>query len=378
MTTTTSRPSTAWQTAITEIRPNRIQIRGFGLAELIRNSHFSEVVYLLLVGTWPDRAAQAVGQQAFYHAVQAPADPLLRPVGEDSSKYLAKCLLMDTFLPALPQGTELEKAAKCLALLGRVCRYISMCHGHTEALAALDRTVPLSRYFYTAIAGHTPDAGQREGMVEALILASVDHGVTPPSTQATRITASVRAPLEVSIAAGISAITDVHGGAGADAVTFFRQCTPTAVQTLDAARDQMRQCISEYARTGTRIKGLGHRIHTRDPRVEALWQLAADTDTAGLGTALSQELSAMFLDLTGKPLPINVDGVIGAIAADMGFAPEIAKLLFVIGRIAGLAAHYFEEIATQPPMRQIVFSEAVYSGMRKDVEFSDSGSTMPG
>jgi len=28
----------------------------------------------------------------------------------------------------------------------------------------------------------------------------------------------------------------------------------------------------------------------------------------------------------------------------------------------GLSAHYYEEVATQPPMRSIVFGEAVYRG----------------
>jgi citrate synthase len=61
-------------------------------------------------------------------------------------------------------------------------------------------------------------------------------------------------------------------------------------------------------------------------------------------------------------LPINVDGVIGAIVADMGLNPIVAKVLFIWGRVAGLSAHYFEEILSQPEMRPINFSQAVYKG----------------
>jgi len=61
-------------------------------------------------------------------------------------------------------------------------------------------------------------------------------------------------------------------------------------------------------------------------------------------------------------LPINVDGVIGAIVADMGLPVDLAKALFVYGRVAGLSAHYFEEIASQPQMRRINFADAVYKG----------------
>lgn len=61
-------------------------------------------------------------------------------------------------------------------------------------------------------------------------------------------------------------------------------------------------------------------------------------------------------------LPINVDGVIGGIVADMGVDPKIAKALFIYGGSAGLSAHYFEEVTTQPAMRRINFNEAVYRG----------------
>jgi citrate synthase len=52
--------------------------------------------------------------------------------------------------------------------------------------------------------------------------------------------------------------------------------------------------------------------------------------------------------------------IIAAIVADMGLPPELAKALFVYGRVAGLSAHCLEEIASQPQMRRINFTEATY------------------
>ena len=69
-----------------------------------------------------------------------------------------------------------------------------------------------------------------------------------------------------------------------------------------------------------------------------------------------------FHQVRGIDLPINVDGVLGAITADMDIDPKLAKAIFVFGRIAGLTAHYFEEINTQPQMRSISFDKAVYRG----------------
>ena len=67
-----------------------------------------------------------------------------------------------------------------------------------------------------------------------------------------------------------------------------------------------------------------------------------------------------FKSVRGLTLPVNVDGVIGAIVADMGLDARVAKAVFVFGRLAGLAAHHFEEVSTQPPMRRVNFDQAVY------------------
>jgi len=201
-------------------------------------------------------------------------------------------------------------------------------------------------------------------MLEAAIVASVDHGVTPPSAQATVISASVRGAYEVAVASGIMAITDVHGGAGAKAAEFFAEC----VLRSDGARDDnalleaMESVIADRMRGGGRVEGLGHRLHTEDPRRNALWQLAEQTGVAGPCTAATRLVGEAFATVRGMSLPVNVDGVIGAIVADMGLDPRVAKALFIFGRVAGLSAHYFEEITTQMPMRRIDFARAVYRG----------------
>ncbi|RKX75951.1 MAG: hypothetical protein DRP87_13275 [Spirochaetes bacterium] len=61
-------------------------------------------------------------------------------------------------------------------------------------------------------------------------------------------------------------------------------------------------------------------------------------------------------------LPINVDGILGAITAELKLAPIMAKAIFILGRMVGISAHYFEECITQPLMRPIDFSASVYKG----------------
>ena len=55
----------------------------------------------------------------------------------------------------------------------------------------------------------------------------------------------------------------------------------------------------------------------------------------------------------GKTLPINVDGAIAAVLADLGFEPEVMNGFFMIPRCAGLVAHVREEQVRMKPMRRI-------------------------
>ena len=47
----------------------------------------------------------------------------------------------------------------------------------------------------------------------------------------------------------------------------------------------------------------------------------------------------------------RVDGASAAVLFDLGFPPPAAKLLFIVGRTAGLTAHVAEELTRERPMR---------------------------
>jgi citrate synthase len=50
-------------------------------------------------------------------------------------------------------------------------------------------------------------------MLDAILVSSVDHGVTPPSCQAAITAASTGASLNAALSAGILSINEFHGGA---------------------------------------------------------------------------------------------------------------------------------------------------------------------
>ena len=100
------------------------------------------------------------------------------------------------------------------------------------------------------------------------------------------------------------------------------------------------------------MSGFGHRIHTADPRTNRLMELAEEAGISGAHVEAAQAVEKVFAD-SGKTLPINVDGAIAAVLADMGFDPDMMNGMFMIARTPGLIAHVTEEQARMKPMRKI-------------------------
>src|SRR5450759_736939 len=76
--------SERWQTALTEISPNKILIRGYPLDEMMGRLGFAEAVYLLLMGELPTpaigRMLNAVLVATIDHGVTPPSTLAARNV----------------------------------------------------------------------------------------------------------------------------------------------------------------------------------------------------------------------------------------------------------------------------------------------------------
>ena len=351
-----------WATVTTKVEPDNLVIAGYPLAQLIEHSNVLETAHLLIKTELPTKEELAAHTQAAYEAAMKPAPKVERFDGEDISAALGACLLMDGELFAIPQTGDDGPVNKTIFALGRFARYLAYLLGNEAALDKASADEPFGNLIYRAVTGEEEVDPKRGLMIETMVVASVDHGVTPPSAQAGMIAASVRADYAMSLCSGVGAITDVHGGAGRMAALVFQKIVAKAEQENLSIAKATEALLREYRETKKRIQGLGHRVHRQDPRRDVLWKRVKEYGLAGPCVEVSEVISDIFQEVSGKNLPINVDGVIGAIVADMGVDVDLAKALFVFGRVAGLSAHYFEEIATQRPMRRINFGEAVYEG----------------
>ena len=198
-------------------------------------------------------------------------------------------------------------------------------------------------------------------LMDAILVSSIDHGATPPSALAARTVASTGQSLSASVAAGIMSINRHHGGAIENcarqlgAIIARSEADKTDLPAAAAA-----ELADMKART-QRMSGFGHRIHDNDPRTAALFKLADEAGASGKHVAAARAVEAVFRD-QGKALPINVDGAIGAVLADLGFPYEVMNGLFMIARVPGLVAHVVEEQSRMKPMRKIDPVNHTYDG----------------
>ncbi|MBI4057853.1 citryl-CoA lyase [Candidatus Microgenomates bacterium] len=212
---------------------------------------------------------------------------------------------------------------------------------------------------WLVLLGELPNEKQ-ERMLNALLVASLEHGVAPPSTTVARIVASTGNSVNTAVAAGVSAIGEHHGGAGEKAAQLFKQAFASESDAGKAAK----ALVDEVIKRGERMPGYGHAIYDVDPRTQTLLKIAKKEGFYGTYVELALAVERELQIRTGKKLPLNIDGIIAALLLELGFDPKLGKGIFIIGRVPGLVAHIFEEQTEEKPYRRLSEEEIAYEGKK--------------
>ncbi len=201
---------------------------------------------------------------------------------------------------------------------------------------------------FLILKGELPSKAEAE-LMNAILVASIDHGATPPSVLGTRTVMSGGNSLNAAVAGGVLVIGDTHGGAIEQSAKIMQEwaekdtdASTTASQLVDWLKENKR-----------RMPGFGHRLHKIDPRTAKLFEIADKHGYSGKHIELCKALEKTLAEKTGRQLPINVDGAIAAVISDMGFDWRLGKGFFIISRVPGLIAHAYEEKTREKPMRKL-------------------------
>ncbi|KAA3635198.1 MAG: citryl-CoA lyase [Calditrichaeota bacterium] len=201
---------------------------------------------------------------------------------------------------------------------------------------------------YLILKGELPSKAEAE-LMNAILVASIDHGATPPSVLGTRTVMSGGNSLNAAVAGGVLVIGDTHGGAIEQSAQIMQEWA----QKEGTPEEQAAGLVGWLKENKKRMPGFGHRLHNVDPRTAKLFSIAERHGYSGKHIELCKALEKALEIKLGKKLPINVDGAIAAVISDMGFDWRLGKGFFIISRVPGLIAHAIEEKTREKPMRKL-------------------------
>ncbi len=194
--------------------------------------------------------------------------------------------------------------------------------------------------------GEIPAPAQA-ALLEAALVAAVDHGPHAPSIAIARMGVTCGLPLNGAMASAINALDDVHGGAGQQCMELLDAIDAAAGQR-DASDDVVARVLAAYrAVHGKIVPGFGHRWHGVDPRAVRLLQLVADAEqarvVAGRFARHAQAVERILEAEKQSPIPMNIDGATAVIYSELGFAPALGRGIFILSRSVGILAHAWEQ-----------------------------------
>ena len=206
--------------------------------------------------------------------------------------------------------------------------------------------VSFPQMIWLMLRGDLPNSGQA-ALLEAALVAAVDHGPQAPSISISRMAVTCGVELNNAMASSINVLAGIHGGAGQQCMEIYFDIDRrmSAGADLDAA---VEAALDAYiAENGKVIPGFGHRFHPIDPRAVKLLAMVEEAAESGVVSGkfakIGRKVEAVLAARKGKGIPMNIDGVTAVIYAELGFAAELGRGLFILSRSVGILAHAWEQ-----------------------------------
>lgn len=194
--------------------------------------------------------------------------------------------------------------------------------------------------------GELPREDQAK-LLEAAMVAGVDHGPHAPSIAISRMAVTCGLPINGAMASAINALDDIHGGAGQQCMELMQEVA-TAAGDAEPTLDLVERVLAGYVeRNGKIIPGFGHRWHGTDPRAVRLVALVRESQQQGLVSGRFATIGLLIEEALGRKkgtrIPMNIDGATAAIYLELGFPAPLGRGLFILSRSVGILSHAWEQ-----------------------------------
>src|SRR6266508_5084080 len=318
--------------------------RGFDVDELVAQSSFEEVTYLLWYGKLPTRKELDRHVKALSSTANRKLPPRLVSMLKLLPKKTTPMEILRTGVSAVsawdPDAADISRAAtlrKSIRLTAQMPTLVAAWDRirRGKALVSPNPTLSPAGNFVYMMSGKKPTPLATKTFDVALIL-HADHEFNA-STFAARVTAATLSDLHSAVVSGIGALKGpLHGGANEQVMLVVEKIKDPA-----RAEAWIRKALADKAR----ISGFGHRVYrVEDPRAKHLRRLAMELGQQAGSTADVEILNTIARIVTAeKKIHPNVDLYSGACYASMGIPTDQFTPIFAISRVSGWAAHVLEQ-----------------------------------
>ncbi|SNR61715.1 citryl-CoA lyase [Paracoccus sediminis] len=163
--------------------------------------------------------------------------------------------------------------------------------------------------------GELPAPGQAR-LLDAALVAGVDHGPQAPSIAISRMAITGGTGINGAMVSAINVLDDIPGGAGEQCVELFHEIaaeTAPLPKAVAGVLERRRAAGRKY------VPGFGHRFHPVDPRAPRLLErvdgAVAKGIVEGRFAAIARAVDAHLRATTSRPVPMNIDGAPAAPSA---------------------------------------------------------------
>jgi citrate synthase len=201
----------------------------------------------------------------------------------------------------------------------------------------------LGDFAFLELKGRVPTK-QESIVFNAITVTLVEHGMTPSAIAARLTYLGAPESLQGAVAAGVLGMGDRFGGSAEAAAHMLQDALSQAGPDADLRALAIR-IAGDHKERKEPVAGLGHPVHRPvDPRTAKLFEIAAENGLSSRYVELMRLVGEEASRLSGRELPVNATGAIGAIASELGIPWRVCRGLAVMARAIGLVAHLQEEM----------------------------------
>ena len=354
-----------------------LQIRGYELYDLLgtpedpRRFRYEELAYLLLMGELPTREQLEEFIAVIDEERELPegftASMILRDTPDNVMNTLARTIISLYAHDVDAESREYDhEISTAISLISRLPRIMVFSHYAKEARfnhgsMIMHPFIPGQSTAETILSMLRPDrqfTEEEARMLDIMLCIHAEHGGGNNSTFTTRVLTSADTDAYATYAAAIGSLKGSrHGGANHKirAMQAEAKCEIDDWDNDDEVVDYLTRVVKKQAfdHSGL-IYGMGHAVYTKsDPRAVICKQFARQLAEGSeferefrLLESIERLSPAVLRDVKGtkKDVCANVDMYSGLVYTMLGIPEDLFTPLFACARMAGWAAHRFEEI----------------------------------